>query len=319
MSINVIKTGSRSSDGFDLNGDGSVDVTFDQYKELQAIAKKKQEVKHLNEYQAYYSTSEGDVPVTCVAANLIEAAKIFSKSGAFKDTPMEPISIKFLKNTIAVAVPTHNIGIKTYISPSNASDSGAVATPKVATVENGTDVIFEAVTPYGWEFAGWTVGDSLANGATVISTEERVTMEVWDQNATILEYYANFTFKPALRSGRYMNIKTGVTYAFNFDSSADGTYKGYMNVGSSNDVNVNYFVFTALEAAGDAEGTWNGTFKTNPIVTQVGGDINGTCLIEANAVGLTITWGDSWAESPSIDDWVATGTTTLRYVSELKA
>jgi len=169
------------------------------------------EVKHLNQYTGYFTTPEGDFPVSVVADSIKEAAKILTMPGVFGDGITEPTTIKFIKGKIAVTIPVRMTGFNVVIDPAEAVDSGAHATPAHAEVKNGTQVLFTAHEPFGWKFVGWYKGDQL------LSTEKVSWIEVYDPYSSLLEYVAKYEFDPVLRNGRYLELGHGWHADFKFD------------------------------------------------------------------------------------------------------
>jgi hypothetical protein len=212
-----------SPPGWDLDGDGDADIPFfpGQKPIIKRMPPKKgmsQEVKQLNQYQGYFTTPEGDFPVTVVANSIKEAAKILTMPGVFGENITEPTTIKFLKGKVAVSVPVHHVGFNTIVDPAGAIHSGAYATPVHAEVHNGTEVIFTAYEPFGWKFKGWYKGDQL------LSTDLVAYIEVYDAYSTLVQYVAKYEFDPTLRNGRYLALGSGITFDFKFDGwgSNDG-------------------------------------------------------------------------------------------------
>jgi hypothetical protein len=218
--------------GWDIDGDGQADIPIFGARAPKKprptppspaeIARKKQirtqEVKQLNQYQGYFTTPEGDFPVTVVANSIKEAAKILTMPGVFGDNVTEPTTIKFLKGKVAVSVPVHHVGFNTVIEPEGAEQSGAYATPAHAEVHNGTEVIFTAFEPFGWKFLGWYKGDQC------LSTDLIAYIEVYDPYSTLVQYVAKYEFDPTLRNGRYLALGSGLVFDFIFDGymSHDG-------------------------------------------------------------------------------------------------
>ncbi|MCF0126480.1 MAG: hypothetical protein HUJ68_12150 [Clostridia bacterium] len=263
--------GQHSPAGFDVNGDGRVDVTMNDLAAAAIRRPRGQEVRTLNQYTGYFSTSEGDYPVSVVANSMKEAAKILTMPGVFGAESLEPTMIKYVKGSVAVSVPVHMVGFTTVVTPSGAVDSGAYATPEHATVNNGTDVIFSAYEPFGWKFDGWYKGDP-DNGGTLISKDKISTIDVYDAYSTLVTYFAKYTFSPNLRNGRYMDVSNGWTWDIDFDGYS--SYKGRVSVIASNLADY-HFVISDLKVDADANGTM--TLIPDPTVTQIGGGENGVC------------------------------------------
>jgi hypothetical protein len=216
--------------GWDLDNDGIADLplmpTRGPRPPKNKVRQHSQEIKQLNQYQGYFTTPEGDFPVTVVANSIKEAAKILTMPGVFGDNITEPTTIKFLKGKVAVSVPVHHVGFNTVIEPSGAVHSGAYATPVHAEVHNGTEVIFTAHEPFGWKFIGWYKGDQC------LSTDLIAYIEVYDPYSTLVEYVAKYEFDPTLRNGRYISLGTGLTFDFKFDGW--GNYDGRCILNSDN-------------------------------------------------------------------------------------
>ena len=247
-SINIVR-GSWTPGGFDINGDGKADVTF---RQLDAMRQHRgSEVRQLNQYTGYFTTPEGDFPVSCVANSIKDAARILSMPGVFGPDVNEPTMIKFIKGSIAVAAPVHTVGFNTVITPAGAVDSGAYATPNHADVQNGSDVIFTAYEPFGWKFDGWYKGDP-DNGGTLLSTEKVTTIDVYDAYSTLISYYAKYTFEPKLRNGRYLDVLRGVVYDIKFDGYS--SFYGKVDVKAS-DVSSYHFVMESLDVQEDGTGS----------------------------------------------------------------
>lgn len=252
--------GSFSPAGFDVNGDGKVDVTMCDV--ARAHRPRGQEVRTLNQYTGYFSTDEGDYPVSVVANSMKEAAKILSMPGVFGHDSVEPSVIKYVKGMVAVSVPVHQVGFNTYITPAGAVDSGAYATPVHSEVQNGTDVIFTAFEPFGWKFDGWYKGDP-DNGGTLISKNPVSTIDVYDPYSTLVAYYAKYSFAPELRNGRYIDVARGWVFDLKFDGYSN--YKGKMVVSASK-LSDYYFVMENLSVGEDGAGTM--TVVPDPVITQ---------------------------------------------------
>jgi hypothetical protein len=184
-----------------------------------------QEIRHLNQYMGYFSTPEGDVPVSVVADSIKEAAKMFIMPGVHGEESKEPILIKFVKGRIGVMAPQRKTGFRVAIEPQGALDSGAFATPSHADVTNGTEVIFTANEPFGWRFRGW-----FKNGH-LLSTDRVSTIEVYDPHFSLIDYVARYDFNPVLRNGRYLELGHGWYFDFKFDGWAghEGRVVMYLN------------------------------------------------------------------------------------------
>lgn len=304
MGVNFIP-GHFSPPGWDVNGDGVVDVTTKQV----AMARKNrgQEVKTLNQYTGYFSTDEGDYPVSVVANSMREAAKILCMPGVFGADSQEPTMIKYVKSQVAVSVPVHNVGFNTYITPQGAVDSGAYATPVHSEVQNGTDVIFTAFEPFGWIFEGWYKGDP-DKGGTLISKERVSTIDVYDPYSTLVDYYAKYTFNPTIRNGRYMDISRGWIVDLDFDGYSN--YKGRIRINAHH--LDHYLVITSLTI--DANGNGTMKFENDPTITQPE-TINGQITFTPSYVGLnfvvsTITEGNSFGLTQD-------STMSLKWVGEI--
>lgn len=237
--------------GFDVNGDGKIDVTMPELMAHSLKRPRGQEVRMLNQYTGYFSTDEGDYPVTVVANSIKEAAKILTMPGVFGQDSEEPTTIKFVKHSVGVSVPVHNVGFTTTVVPSGAVDSGAYATPANATVTNGTEVIFTAYEPFGWKFDGWYKGDPEKNGV-LLSTELQSTIDVYDAYSTLVSFYAKYTFDPKIRNGRYMDVQRGWIFDLDFDGWA--SYPGRFVVSASQLADY-YFAISELKVNEDGSGT----------------------------------------------------------------
>jgi len=181
---------------------------------LQRRPKQKTQVEHLNQYTGYFSTPEGDFPVSVVANSIAEASKILTMPGVFGEDTDEPTTIKFVKGKIAVSAPVRMTGFQVHIDPPGAAESGAYAVPAQADVRNGTSVIFTAHEPFGWKFVGWFKGEQL------LSTQKVTTIEVYDPFTSLIFYTARFEFDPTLRNGRYLELGRGWYFDFKFDGWA---------------------------------------------------------------------------------------------------
>jgi len=187
---------------------------------------KPQEVKNLNQYTGYFTTPEGDFPVSVVADSIKEAAKLLTMPGVHGPESNEPSVIKFVKGKIAVSIPVRMTGFSVLIEPKGAQESGAYATPAHAEVRNGTEVIFTAHEPFGWKFKGWYKGHQL------LSTEKVSWIEVYDPYSSLIYYTAQYEFDPVLRNGRYLELGHGWYFDFKFDgwSTHEGKMVLYTNV-----------------------------------------------------------------------------------------
>lgn len=262
--------GSFTPAGWDTNGDGKIDIPA--CGPTSAAARRStrgQEVKTLNQYTGYFSTEEGDYPVSVVANSIKEAAKILSMPGVFGQDCQEPSSIKYVKGMVAVSVPVHQVGFNTYITPEEAIDSGAYATPSHSEVQNGTDVIFSAFEPFGWKFAGWYKGDP-DNGGQLISKDLQSTIDVYDPYSTLVSYYAKYEFSPELRNGRYMDVARGWFMDIKFydkDKYAVGQDGFYGKIVlSANKLTDYYFAISDLQA--QSNGQFVMTLIPDPTITQ---------------------------------------------------
>jgi len=173
-----------------------------------------EEIRHLNQYMGYFTTPEGDVPVSVVADSIKEAAKILQMPGVYGEDTTEPSTIKLVKGRIAVSVPVRMSGFRVRINPKGAEESGAYATPAHADVKNGTEVIFTAHEPFAWKFRGWYKNGQL------LSTAKVSTIEVYDPYSSLIEYEARYDFDPQLRNGRYLELGHGWYFDFKFDGWA---------------------------------------------------------------------------------------------------
>jgi hypothetical protein len=193
---------------------------------VQAAAKLGQQVKHLNSYLCYYDSADGDFPVSVVASSIEEAAKLGSMSGVVSQDSIQPKIIKFNKSTVAVAMPVNMIGFDTVVEPAAATLSGAYATPAHYEVRNGDNVIFQAYCPFGWTFDGWyKYGDE-----NRISDSPIAEIDVYDNYATRLKYIAKFTSSPSWRSGRYIDLNSGIVFSFDFTRYGEQTTAPYGRV-----------------------------------------------------------------------------------------
>jgi hypothetical protein len=198
-----------------------------------------QEVRHLNQYQGYFTTPEGDFPVSVVANSIKEAARILTMPGVFGEEITEPTVIKFTKGKVAVSIPIHHLGFNTEISPKGAIESGAYATPVHAEVNNGTEVIFTANEPFGWKFKGWFKGD------LPLSSEKVAYIDVYDPYSTLVTYTAKYEFEDVRRNGRYIELGSGMLFDILFDKYS--LYEGRLAINSST-VPDWYFVMKELTA-----------------------------------------------------------------------
>lgn len=249
--------------GWDINGDGKVDMTVPEA--MRSMTQKRtrgQEVRTLNQYTGYFTSDEGDYPVSVVANSMKEAARILTMPGVFGADSQEPTMIKFIKSSIAVSVPVHNVGFNTIITPSGAEESGATATPVHSEVQNGTDVIFTATEPFGWNFEGWYKGDP-DNGGTLISKNLVSTIDVYDAYSTLVDYYAKYSFNPVIRNGRYMDVSRGWIWDFDFDGY--GAYKGRLVVTGAT-TGDHYFTTDDL-TIDETSGNGTATFNTDQNIT----------------------------------------------------
>lgn len=271
--------------GWDVNGDGKADIPVSPWGPAGAPARRAhprgQEVRTLNQYTGYFSTEEGDYPVSVVANSIKEAAKILTMPGVFGQDSQEPTVIKYVKGMVAVSVPVHQVGFNTYITPAGAVDSGAYATPTHSEVQNGTDVIFTAFEPFGWKFDGWYKGDP-DNGGQLVSKKLQSTIDVYDPYSTLVSYYAKFTFAPELRNGRYMDVARGWIFDIKFDGYS--TYQGRVVVSSSK-LSDYYFVIESINVAEDGSGQM--VLIPDPSITQPE-TINASIAFTPSYVGLNM-------------------------------
>jgi len=255
------------------------------------------EVRHLNQYTGYFTTPEGDFPVSVVANSIKEAAKILTMPGVFGDDVNEPSIIKFIKGKVAVSVPVRKTGFNVVIEPKGAIDSGAYATPVRADVENGTEVIFTAFEPFGWKFIGWYKGDQL------ISTEKQAVIDVYDPYSSYIEYTAKYEFDPIMRNGRYLELGKGWLVDFKFDGYSN--YLGRMIINSTY-VPDWYFVITGM-----TEDTI--TFQNDPTINQPS-EIEGTFKYVATPIGLNLVVQAITIENPF--GLMVDSVLTLKWTSE---
>jgi hypothetical protein len=167
----------------------------------------------LNSYKAFYSSPDGDVPYTLSAGSIIDAARLACLPGIMAAESIEPVSIKFDKAKVGVAMPVRQIAFDTVISPSDALAAGATATPAHYDVDNGTTVIFTATEPWGFDFDGWYkegVSDP-------ISTDPVSAIEVYEAAKSYTKFIAKFTANYALRTGRYLDMDRGTIWDLSFD------------------------------------------------------------------------------------------------------
>jgi hypothetical protein len=233
----------------------------------------RKQVSYLNQYTGYFTSPEGDIPVTVVANSIKEAAKILSFPGVFSEDMAEPSIIKFIKGKIAVSAPVKTVGFNTIITPQGAIDSGAYATPAHADVNNGTEVIFTAYEPYSWNFVGWYKNGQL------ISTDKITTIDIYDPYTSLIQYEARYEFDETriLRNGRYLEIGRGWIIDIKFDGYSN--YKGRMVVNNSA-MGDYFFIISDITDTGF-------TIQPDPLVTQPS-EITGTFNYEATPIGLNL-------------------------------
>ena len=239
-----------------------------------------EEVRNLNQYTGYFTTPEGDFPVSVVADSIKEAAKILAMPGVFGEGVNEPTTIKFVKGKIAVTIPVRTTGFRVVIDPVSAVESGAYATPSHADVKNGTEVIFTAHEPFGWKFEGWYKGDQL------ISTEKVTTIEVYDPYSSLIQYRA--VYEPAFewRNGRYLELGHGWYFDFKFDGWSNYVGKLVLHQRYNKDAPATdyHFVITNFD---EAEGTIKVEQDASVVQDETGGF---TGKLEHSPVGYTLTF-----------------------------
>lgn len=259
------------------------------------------QVSYLNQYTGMFSTPEGDIPISCVANSIREAAKILSYPGVFGDESKEPTVIKFVKGKIAVSAPIRKIGFNTVITPQGAIDSGAIATPAHADVENGTEVIFTATEPFGWKFEGW-----YKNG-TLISKDKVCSLDVYDPFNSLLNFEARYVFDEAktLRNGRYIEIAKGWLIDCQFTPYSN--YKGRIIINNAQ-LGDYFFVINNI-----TENEINFAFDPNIMQPE---KIQGTATYEATAIGLNLIIKTISAENSL---YLQPGSVvTMKWVNDLK-
>ena len=270
--------------GWDINGDGKADLTVPEA--MRAMVQKRprgQEVRTLNQYTGYFTSDEGDYPVSVVANSMKEAARILTMPGVFGADSQEPTMIKFVKSSIAVSVPVHNVGFNTIITPSGAVDAGATATPVHSEVQNGTDVIFTATEPFGWTFKAWYKGDP-DKGGTKISTSKVATIDVYDAYSTLVDYYAQYEFNPVIRNGRYMDVSKGWVWDFDFDGY--GNYAGRLVI--TGPIAGNHYFILSSVSIDEKTGAGTATIETDPNITGAS-SINFSINFVPSYIGITLT------------------------------
>lgn len=283
MATPTFVPGHYHAGGWDIDNDGTIDMTVPEA--MRSMVQKRprgQEVKTLNQYTGYFTSDEGDYPVSVVANSIKEAAKILTMPGVFGADSAEPTMIKFVKSSIAVSVPVHQVGFNTIITPDEAVDAGATATPVHAEVQNGTDVIFTATEPFGWNFVAWYKGDP-DNGGTQISTSKVTTIDVYDAYSTLVDYYAKYEFNPVIRNGRYMDVSKGWVWDFDFDGYSN--YKGRL-VLTGPTTGDYYFVISDL-TIDENGGSSTATIIADPSITQAN-DISMSITFSPTYIGLEI-------------------------------
>lgn len=284
--------------GWDINGDGKPDLPgcFPRQRGMN-------EVRHLNQYTGFFSTPEGDFPVSVVANSMKEAAKILTMPGVYGDDISEPVTIKFVKGKVAVSVPVHTVGFNTVIEPAGAVDSGAFATPAHAEVTNGTEVIFTANEPFGWTFKGWYKGD------TCLSTEKTAYIDVYDPYSTLVTYVAKYEFTPTIRSGRYLDQFRGQILNIQFSEYA--SFKGRAIITSR--IGGDYYCVMDSLTIND-DGTGQFTLSPDRSITQPGFENFGaTIKFTPSAVGLNCVITAATDGNPF--GWpVSDGTATLMWM-----
>jgi hypothetical protein len=267
--------------GWDLDGDGMPDIPLmpgpmHRPKPPHKKQIRTQEIKQLNQYQGYFTTPDGDFPVTVVANSIKEAAKILTMPGVFGNNVTEPTTIKFLKGQVAVSVPVHHVGFNTVIEPAGASESGAYATPAHAEVHNGTEVIFTAYEPFGWKFLGWYKGDQC------LSTDLIAYIEVYDPYSTLVEYVAKYEFDPTLRNGRYISLGSGLTFDFKFDGWGSNDGRCILNSDNAGD----YFFIMPPDTLDIAKREI--ILRRDTSVTQTEPEEGLTMRFEPTAIGINL-------------------------------
>lgn len=248
----------------------------------------RRQVSYLNNYVGYFSSPEGDIPVSVVANSMKEAAKILSFPGVFGEESAEPLMIKFQKGKIAVSAPVKTIGFNTFITPQGAIDSGAYATPARADVTNGTEVIFTAFEPYSWIFEGWYKNNQL------ISTDKITTIDIYDPYTSLIQYEARYRFDETriLRNGRYLEIGKGWIVDVKFDGYSN--YPGRMVI-NNNAMGDYFFVINNItESTGGAPGTIS--VQPDPLIMQPE-IINAEFFFTATPIGLTLVVKSITAEN----------------------
>jgi len=233
----------------------------------------RKQVSYLNQYIGYFTSPEGDIPVSVVANSMKEAAKILTFPGVFSDESSEPTIIKFIKGKIAVSAPVKTVGFNTVITPKGAVDSGAYATPVHADVTNGTEVIFTAYEPYSWKFIGWYKNGQL------ISTDKVTTIDVYDPYTSLIQYEARYEFDESriLRNGRYLEIGKGWIIDLKFDGYSN--YAGRMVI-NNNAMGDYFFIISNISDK-------KFTVQPDPTITQPEA-ITASFNYEATPIGLTL-------------------------------
>jgi hypothetical protein len=306
--------GGHTQAGWDIDGDGKADVGLPHgphYEDAHAHSgfggyqrsRGPQEIRQLNQYQGFFTTPEGDFPVSVVANSMKEAAKILTMPGVFGDDVSEPVIIKFVKGKVAVSVPVHHVGFNTVIQPEGAIQSGAYATPTHAEVHNGTEVIFTAYEPFGWKFLGWYKGE------LCLSTEKTAYLDVYDPYSTLITYVAQYEFDPSLRNGRYTTMGKNIYFDFKFDGW--GNFDGRLVI--NGEVTGDWF-FIMPKNSLDADGKRVIKVQTDASITQPG-DYGATFLYEPTPIGINLYVENVTEDNPW--GFVAESVLFLKWESEV--
>lgn len=141
-------------------------------------------VKQLNHYKALF---DGGTSTFCDAANIIEAAELFSADST-ETLVVEPTLIQKIGSGIKVILPDAPLQFETAIDGDTAIAAGCKVYPAGGNVVRGQHLFLSAVPATGYDFVGWYDGTTLLSA----NAEAEVVVESTATVPSVVTYTAKF-------------------------------------------------------------------------------------------------------------------------------